>query len=596
MRCEPRWRDFAVDEIETVTWGLIGRGAAAISERLLADVGLSAARWSHLLDRFGDLAPDPERALVALEAAEPRITDKADRASLWDKLRGVLHHHRQFPDAEWSLPDAVLDRLDSVYDRFAPTDTLERAAWLFQQSVQLPKPPGADWEAEQRDVDATRQQAAQALYANGGMPAVLSLARLTETPGYIGKAFYECGLPASDIDALLEATVRSDDSHERDIGYGLIACLFRDRKEPWAADLIAKARAESWGDTALLTILRALPVERWTWEQVAQISGEIETTYWCRAPVFWMSDDREDIAYALRMLISTGRAREALPLAGRSKNVHLPSNLLVEVMQSAARQPFKNNGDGNETTMFQRYVAEILQLLDERDDVDRNTLVALEWTYLHVLEHSRRPAKVLLRALSEQPSLFIEMLSAVFKASEESGVVDPEPEDPKHARAVVTQASRLLRLWNRIPGTRDDGTIDGRALETWIMEARSPAKVAGREDIADSRIGDMLSASPMGADGNWPAEPVREVIDLFRSKPMIDGFQIGKSNRRGATTRTPRAGGELERQEAAKYRTWAKAIAYDHPRTAKALDSLANQYDSQARRHDEDAERRDWES
>jgi hypothetical protein len=41
----------------------------------------------------------------------------------------------------------------------------------------------------------------------------------------------------------------------------------------------------------------------------------------------------------------------------------------------------------------------------------------------------------------------------------------------------------------------------------------------------------MLSASPTGADGNWPAEAVREVIDLFRNKPMIEGFWVGKSNR-----------------------------------------------------------------
>ena len=129
-----------------------------------------------------------------------------------------------------------------------------------------------------------------------------------------------------------------------------------------------------------------------------------------------MSDDSEDVAYAIRMLISVGRARHALPLAGRGNKVHLPSDLLVEVLQEAARQPFESDGDSNEATMFQHYVAEILQLLDERDDVDRNALVTLEWNYLRVLEHSRRPAKVLLRALSEQPSLFIEMLSAVFKA------------------------------------------------------------------------------------------------------------------------------------------------------------------------------------
>jgi hypothetical protein len=72
---------------------------------------------------------------------------------------------------------------------------------------------------------------------------------------------------------------------------------------------------------------------------------------------------------------------------------------------------------------------------------------------------------VLPRALSEQPALFIEMLRAVYKASEESGVVDVEPENPEHARAFASQAYRLLEDWNRLPGTRDDGTIDGEILE-----------------------------------------------------------------------------------------------------------------------------------
>lgn len=592
----PRWRDYSVDKVETVTWGLIRRGAVAITERLLADVGLSPARWSELLDRLDDLAPDPEPALAALEAAESRIVDKADRAAIWDKLRHVLHHHRQFPDAEWSLPDTVLDRLESVYDRFAPTDPIERVAWLFQPFVEMPKSSSEGWEAEQRDVDNARQKAAQAIYAEGGRSAVLSLARLTETAGFLGKALYDSGLPASDVDALLEAAVRSEDARERDVAHGLIVSAFRDRKEPWGSALIARTRAENWGDTTLLTILRALPVERWTWDQVAQIGGEIETTYWRRAPVLWMREDSEDTAYALRMLISVGRARPALPLARRGNNAHLPSDLLVEVLQEAVRQPVEEDGGNNETTMFRHYVAEILQCLDERDDVDRNALVSLEWNYLRILEHSRRPPKVLLRALSEQPSLFIEMLSAVFKASEESGVVDPAPESSQHARTVARQAFRLLELWNRIPGTRDDGTIDSEALEAWIKEARTLAKAVGRAEIADSRIGNMLSASPMGSDGNWPAEPVREVIDLFRSKPMIEGFRVGKSNRRGVTSRMPRDGGALERREAEKYRRWAKAIAYDHPHTAKALDTLADGYDWEACRHDEDAERLDWES
>src|SRR5690606_29686313 len=100
--------------------------------------------------------------------------------------------------------------------------------------------------------------------------------------------------------------------------------------------------------------------------------------------------------------------------------------------------------------------------------------------------------------------------------------------------------------------------------------------------------------SPLGADGNWPAEPIRDALDLFRSNAMLQGFCLGKANRRGATIRSPDDGGEQERALAAQFRAWAKAVVFEHPRTAKALDELADRYDWDAKRQDEEAERRDW--
>ena len=589
----PIWRDFSVDKPETITWAVIGRGAAALSERLLDDVGLSPERWTLLLDRLGDLAPDGEKALAALEAAEPRITDKQSREMLWKKLRGILHHHRQFAESDWSLAKDVLDRIEVIYERFAPSDALENSAWLFQNGTQLPNPSGG-WENETREIEGARQEAARAIYAAGGTCDLVSLARMSDTAAFIGKALVDSGVPADELDVIIETAIRSDDAHERDLAHGIIVSVVRDWPRSWAENLLATAQLEKWGDTAVLAILRAFPIERWTWDLATGVGSDLENQYWRLAPAYWMNDGNDDVIYAIHKLIGVDRARHALALVNNSKAVKLPTDLIVEALKEAARQPLDPNEHANDTTMFQHYVAELLQLLDQREDVDRNELIWLEWNYLQVLEHSRRPAKILLEAMSEQPSLFIEMVSAVFKPNEESGIIEPEPENRERARAIATQAYRLLELWDRVPGTRADGTLDGEALEHWIKEARSLAKKAGREQVADSRIGTMLSASPMGTDGNWPAESVREALDLFRSKSMLDGFWIGKTNRRGVTSRMPRDGGDQERHEAEKYRRWAKAISIEHPHTAKALDRLANSYEWDAKRQDEDAERLDW--
>ena len=589
----PIWRDFSVDKVEVVTYGLIARGAAAITERLLHDVGTDASRWSELIERFRDLAPGPEAGLTKLEAAESAINDPGARMTLWAALRKLLNHHRQFADADWALPAEVLDRMEAVYERLAPDDALERVSWLFARQVMLPKPLSPGWEMAERDVDAARREAVRSLLSEGGVAAILTLARQAEAPGYIGKALFDIGLSTSDRDAILEASLRSDDPQQRTLAHGLIVSSWREGAEPWADALMAKAKAEAWGDVALLAILHAFPLRRWTWDRVAEAGPRIEDAYWREAPIPWVSEHSDDAEIAIQKLLSVDRARDALPLVERAAKAELPTDLIVATLRRAAGE--SPGSGGNEATMFQHYVTKILMILDGRKGLSMDTLIDLEWIYLPLLEYSPRPAKVLVRALSEQPALFVQMLSTVFKPNEDSGIVEDKPADPERASAIASQAYRLLDLWDRLPGTCDDGMIDGRALEDWIKEARQRARAVGREEIADSRIGHMLSASPTGTDGYWPAEAVREVIDLFRSRSMMDGFLIGKHNRRGVTSRAMRAGGSLERGEAQTFRTAAKAIAYEHPHTARTLDALADDYERQARKHDERAERLDWE-
>lgn len=590
----PLWRDFTVDEVEVVTWPLIARGAAAVSERLLKDVGIDLPRWLLMINRISHLAPNREAVFTELEAVELRIKSKDGRDAMWHALRVQLHRHRQFPDAQWALPAEELKRLEAIYHRFVPADSLERIAWLFGSAVQLPNPPKEGWQAEEREIDQARQEAVLTVYREQGIDGVLGLVHVvTGGAGYVGKALCDAG--AMDLEPLLEVAIRSEHAQDRDVAHGLVVCLFNAGGRPWAQSMIDRARAEAWGGRALLIILHALPQRRWVWDQAAAAGSGIDTAFWDTTPIWWI-DEGEEAAYAIQKLIAAGRAQHALHLAGRERQVALPSALLLEVLRQSARQPPDVKSPSNDWTMFQHYVVEILTQLDKRTDVEANDLAGLEWAYLPLLTHSRRPAKVLRKGLSEQPSLFVEMIRAVFRPSEDSGYVDPTPENPDHARSAAHQAYNLLSECDRLPGQRDDGSINVDAMKAWVKDARAQAHAIGRAEVADDFIGKILSASPMGADGAWPAEPVREVLDLYRNSTMLEGFGIGKSNRRGVTTRMPRDGGQQERDLVAQYRAWSAVVGAEHPYTAKALDRLALRYEHDAQREDEQAARLDWET
>ena len=96
--------------------------------------------------------------------------------------------------------------------------------------------------------------------------------------------------------------------------------------------------------------------------------------------------------------------------------------------------------------------------------------------------------------------------------SEPSGTGPSETE-----QTVSLQARELLENWRSVPGTADDGTIDAGELDAWVSQARLKATARGRARAADRRIGRVLAFSPAGADGAWPHEAVRAVVERVQS-------------------------------------------------------------------------------
>lgn len=593
-----RWRDFTPDAPEVVTYGLINEGGLGVIDRLLEDVGTNASKWVTLLDRLRDF-PNRLAVVAQLQEAVIQIHDADDRLLLWRDLRRLLHRNRQIPDVDWALPESELSNIEEIYNLLTPANPVSQYAWLFDHGAGLPNPSG-DWDENARQLQALQRETAPELLSQYGADLIFAIADRIDGARTLGFELGMGGIAEEDRDAILDRALKSSDTKYQWLADGLIrANVYRVHDEidrDFIERLAAKALQEGWGVTALKTILFTIPSDPWAWKLAQRSGPDVEKSYWKHVDAFQLPKAGDEAVLGIERLANAGRAHTAVGFAGHfMRGNKLPSALLIRILREAAQTPLDEDASGNAVTMFQYHVAEILSALDKAEDVSRDELIGLEWAYLPVLEYSRRPPKVIMQELARNHGLFVDMISAVFRPSEESGVVEDPPADPERAQRLGTQAYRLLNLWSVVPGTQADGSIDATQLDEWVRAARKLAKERGRLDITDQKIGEILSASREGDDGIWPSLPVRDLIDHgVRSKHIDTGFELGKRNRRGITTRLPRDGGSLERSEATYFKRMSKLTNVEWPHLSAILDRLAKSYEHDAESHDDDAERLDW--
>jgi hypothetical protein len=179
--------------------------------------------------------------------------------------------------------------------------------------------------------------------------------------------------------------------------------------------------------------------------------------------------------------------------------------------------------------------------------------------------------------------LFAELMSYVYRADGEPINEEVTPE----RQAIATVGYSVIRSWHTPPGVSPDGSFDVDRLRAWIVEARQLLAESGRAAIGDQVIGGLLAYVPAEADGLWPADPVRDLIEELASDELESGLRTEKFNSRGVVSRRLDSGGELERTLAAEIRGWANRVTDRWRRTGAMLRQLADTYEEWARREDD---------
>ncbi|SDX01005.1 helix-turn-helix transcriptional regulator [Litoreibacter albidus] len=590
----PRWRPDAQGSGN----GVPGTERYQMSRRAL-DVALNWA--SHNEETLGDLVrcvgslPDEDQQTVWKLVDEwAKSALEAEKASLRETVRRNMmtkRARRRKDQTEEQRPNVrLLKAAKRAYDSLQPTDIVQRHAWLFltnwvEWSADELHGDKEDLVGEARDahIKEARKNAVEEVYETAGFSGLLRLSRIGEGGFQVGWfAFEVLSSTEERVNFVSEVITNDQIEHSHKDRAMLSGVLHRSQQLDLMIELLTDLKTKL--DLEQLEQLPPLaPFDGQTWEFVDGLGDVSSTNYWRKVNTGFFRGTPQDLSYAVDHLLKAGRPRATFDMI-RFELSAVPPRTIYRILSDAA----VSSEDFRASQMEGYAVKEAFKHLNATGEIKVSEMATLEFQYLAVLEREEAAIPNLEHQINKNPELFAQAVAFVFKRSDDQE--DPAElkiEDRELMRVRAEQAYRMLDRLNKIPGRDKEGNMDGSRLVEWITATRNHLKEWARLDVGDSQIGQLLAKAPVGADGVWPCEPVRDAMEETLNRRMSEGFRMGKYNSRGAHWRGE--GGNQERELASQYNEWASPIASTHPKVAKVLREIRDGYLSDAEREDTEA-------
>ena len=585
----PHWRAWGQDASRTPTCQECWDFGEAIEKFLISWVQEDVSKWPDIVEIVSDLLPEARaEVLDSLLQKTDEFKDQPSGLDIWSKVRVQIHRHRLHPDADWAMSAEEVATLARIYEELTPSDTISANSWLFDGWVELPDPSGQKLDSQdsmttEEQLNAAQREAVLAVYESGGTEAVLQLVEAAANPSDVGISVGST-LGQDLAISLASSHIGSKSEGLRQFAHAIASMLHHAEGWDTLQRVLEQVRIAGGDPERVAAVYLCSAANPETWDRLGLESQETQDAYWRQLPAFRLPrQDPKGMEIGVHRFLSAHRSPDLLSILWLDDaDAEQVALVLEQVPFDIARmiqEDSRPNIDGY-------VIAKLLEKLDGTSSVSKEVIARLEIPLIPALER-HRPNLVFHQEVLNEPSLFVDLISWAFKRADEQ---TEEAVDEQDRRNRAKFGYKTLSSLRGFPGQLENGEVDPERLETWVREVRRMCKERAREVIGDEKIGQVLANSPAGADGAWPCEPVRDLLDTIRSPHIGTGLVIGKFNLRGVTRRGPLDGGLQERSLAELYRSSSGTISAKWPFTGQVLQKIADRYDRDAFWFDERSE------
>jgi len=593
---KPRWRPDGYGFGEP----FLTRGPIIDFEREMVEMALT---WKeHSLDMLCDLVErlaylteaDQARIWALIEAWAKTSASDTDKAAMREKIRVSTLLLRTKKNAK-AVELASAGK--AAYAALEPTDLLNRYAWLFrdgwveESADEIEDIDKIDFRKREERISKLRTDALREIQAQRGLAGLLELSERGNASWVVGVLAASAVLSDQELQELLRLALapvlagKVEVHSHKNLIAGAIRALVDDNKR----EAVLKAVAAGLSEQDMVPLLVLAPFGKSAWKLVDVLGEQAQSKYWSEVTPDWIHNSDAENNEAVERLLKAGRPRAAFSCI-RFEPGKLDARVLYRLLSEMAQ----GGNDEPGQYMLQHYnVEQAFTYLNSSSALTLDQKAGLEFAYIDVLARrwSRRNSygiPNLERYIEAHPELFVQAVAWTYKRKD--GATDPDEFQvpPERVKAMAERGYKLLESIARIPGHNDLGELEAKRLAKWIQVVRQSCAELDRADIADVCVGKLLSCAPVGKDGVWPCEQVRDAMEDIQSESTMRGAHTGSYNSRGVHWKGE--GGDEERGLSDKYRKWGMALQFSHPFVAsKLLMELAKTYEHQASREDTEA-------
>lgn len=549
-------------------------------------------RFSDLIEAVPDcMRWDRERILKWAQETVGNIEHKKGQA--WHTLRGILNQHKQYPDTDWALKGNELSPFEQLYSQLYPKDVLVRNVWLFNEDdcTRMIDPATAtpfemdEYKEIEEQVATSRERAVAELVEELGLERVLELRLKVKYPWYLGEALAKVIKDEQNLRSV--CLCLEDDAPHNAFAHGFISQKLRCEGLSWIQTLVQELLEKGYSDKAVANALVVAHSGQKLWQYIETLGEGVHQEYWLQMRPIFNDLTNEEVIEGINKLLQYRRFSSAV----REAWLHgsdLPSSILIEVLRKWG------TGESLEpSSLCGCEIRSIFKELNNRSDIDKTSLLELEWLYLPLLTGAGVQGGVphLEEELVSNPESFVQHIKCLYRhKNKDQQREEQEGLSAEQRKNAAERSYLMLKTWKKIPGVREDSTIDGTKLREWIDAARALAEECDRLEVADVHIGQLLAKYPEDLP-NWPARTIFQVIEDINTEEFKEGYSVGMYNKRGVTTRGTFDGGGIERDRAEYFGELASSLMCDYPNVAGIFQQLQVAYGELANSHDEMAER-----